>query len=766
MPIVPPVLDDRRFNDLVSELVARIPAHTPEWTNPMLGDPGRTVIDLFAWLTDTLLYRANLIPERQRLAFLRLLGVQMKPAVAARCLISISIDDDKATDAVAIKPRTGLDKPVRFETGSELTVMPVTAAAYYKRPLLEAELNQVEDVLDDLKDVYTDVGDKLPTPYATTAVYASGQPEESGFDPSAEALDGCLWIALLAASDDELHLSKVINTLGGNDQEQVVLNVGIVPNIEVPDLSADIGTRAKIPHTWEMTTNRETSDGLPEYVTLEPIDAADSTHGLTQRGIQRLLLPSASQIGAPTNDVRKNLQAGVGDRPPRLDDADQAARLIAWIRLRTTQEGAGVCLSWVGINAVEVDQRRTITYSQVGQSDGQPDQTLTLPGQGIEEESFELEVEEENRGFVVWQSMSDLALAGRDDYVYRLDSEAGTISFGDGVRGRIPTRGARVRVVTMRYGGGSAGNVAAGSIDGIKTSNGGDAGEAKLKVFQPLAASGGEDAETLSEAEKRIPSLLRNRDRAITPDDYEQIAADTPGVSLGRVEVMPHFKPHQRLTEVPGVVSVMVLPQKTTHRSPNPRPDRSVLESVYAYLDERRPIGTELYVIGCAYVPLGISTNITIADGYGRETVLHNVRESIYDYLWPLTPGGPLGTGWPLGRAVSDRELEVVISRTEGVEGVNGVNLFQQVDLEQSGVTPCKKKTVQPEWKLVTRKNCQPVEIEMKEWELPELMAVHAVTTDDEAVNASDGAPSELTIPRGSDAAAGVAVPVVPEVCQ
>jgi hypothetical protein len=74
MPIRPPALDDRRYDDLVAELLARIPAHTPEWTNPRIGDPGRTIIELFAWLGDALLYRVNLIPERQRLAFLRLLG--------------------------------------------------------------------------------------------------------------------------------------------------------------------------------------------------------------------------------------------------------------------------------------------------------------------------------------------------------------------------------------------------------------------------------------------------------------------------------------------------------------------------------------------------------------------------------------------------------------------------------------------------------------------------------------------------------------------
>ena len=74
MPIQPPSLDDRRFDDLVEDLLARIPAHTPEWTDPRLGDPGRTLIELFAWLGDALLYRANLIPERQRLVFLKLLG--------------------------------------------------------------------------------------------------------------------------------------------------------------------------------------------------------------------------------------------------------------------------------------------------------------------------------------------------------------------------------------------------------------------------------------------------------------------------------------------------------------------------------------------------------------------------------------------------------------------------------------------------------------------------------------------------------------------
>src|SRR3954454_19531544 len=116
MPIRPPVLDDRGFDDLVQEMLSRIPAHTPEWTNPRLGDPGRTLIDLFAWLADTILYRANLIPERQRLAFLCLLGAGMRPAVPAQGPIQASIAAPAAPAPASLGLYTTIEKPVPFET--------------------------------------------------------------------------------------------------------------------------------------------------------------------------------------------------------------------------------------------------------------------------------------------------------------------------------------------------------------------------------------------------------------------------------------------------------------------------------------------------------------------------------------------------------------------------------------------------------------------------------------------------------------------------
>src|SRR5262245_34320884 len=150
MSFRPPRLDDRSYDDLVAELVARIPAHTPEWTNPRPGDPGRTLIELFAWLGDALLYRANLIPERQRLAFLRLLGIPLRSARPGRGIVTVSLRDNEPIAALPIRPIATLNGPVTFEARDEFSVLPVTAAAHYKRKSAPEELpHELETALSD-----------------------------------------------------------------------------------------------------------------------------------------------------------------------------------------------------------------------------------------------------------------------------------------------------------------------------------------------------------------------------------------------------------------------------------------------------------------------------------------------------------------------------------------------------------------------------------------------------------------------------------------
>ncbi|MGB8169822.1 MAG: hypothetical protein WCF18_20135, partial [Chthoniobacteraceae bacterium] len=513
MPIRPPALDDRRYDDLVEELLARIPAHTPEWTHPRAGDPGRTLIELFAWLGDALLYRVNLIPERQRLAFLRLLGQPLRPARPARGLVTVSWKENKPIGASAIRPPASFSGAVLFEAHDEFTVLPVTAAAYYKR--LAGRDEVADDVLMALAELHrTSIGGSGGLGvkgYVTTPLFVAGQPALDGFDVVADTADRSLWLALFAPKAVPPALQATLNddvrkVLGqsGTGGRQII-NVGFIPAHATADPLAPATARARVSHVWEIAANTtgktfdETTHWQPEYLALDEV--ADTTSGLTRAGVVRLALPRASVIHAPENDVRVDDAAGVGDHPPRLADTASAARLGGWIRLRPTPptrasapetqfvsgQGAETLRSarsgavstqrevehlrivWAGVNAVEIEQFVTQSNIVIGESTGAADQEFQLPAGGIELETFRLEVEEES-GWAAWQRVDDLATldrdasASRDASAFELDPADGTVRFGDGIRGRIPAQGRRVRAALLRTGGGVRGNLPAGTL--------------------------------------------------------------------------------------------------------------------------------------------------------------------------------------------------------------------------------------------------------------------------------------------------------------
>lgn len=74
MPLELPHLDDRTYADLMEEALALVPAHASQWTNHNPSDPGITLIELFAYLTEMLIYRLNRVTDANKLAFLKLLN--------------------------------------------------------------------------------------------------------------------------------------------------------------------------------------------------------------------------------------------------------------------------------------------------------------------------------------------------------------------------------------------------------------------------------------------------------------------------------------------------------------------------------------------------------------------------------------------------------------------------------------------------------------------------------------------------------------------
>jgi len=266
--------------------------------------------------------------------------------------------------------------------------------------------------------------------------------------------------------------------------------------------------------------------------------------------------------------------------------------------------------------------------------------------------------------------------------VYVVDPEAGQIKFGDGFRGKRPPAGARMRA-SYDYGVGSAGNVGAGSIG---TSPALPAG---IKVSNPVRTWNGTEAETVSEGEKQIARYLQHRDRLVNADDFKTITLRTPGVDIGRVEVIPAFNPELSPNspgDAPGAVTLMLIPRNDPKQPDAPVADDVFLNSICSYLDPRRLVTTELFLKGPVYKQIWVSAGINVVSGVAVSEVREAVKQALLDALAPLSKSPTIGStltslttsssvqnGWPLYKSVTSRELLAVASRVSGVFLVNDV---------------------------------------------------------------------------------------------
>ncbi|TDT41755.1 putative phage baseplate assembly protein [Halospina denitrificans] len=131
MSLQAPKLDDRSFHDLVAEARRMVRERCPEWTDMSAGEPGTTLIELYAFLTEVMLYRINRLPEKAYIEFLRLMGVMLAPPSAARVKLTFSrsqgndqrIEVPRGTRVTLSRSAEGEDPPI-FTTASALTLEP------------------------------------------------------------------------------------------------------------------------------------------------------------------------------------------------------------------------------------------------------------------------------------------------------------------------------------------------------------------------------------------------------------------------------------------------------------------------------------------------------------------------------------------------------------------------------------------------------------------------------------------------------------------
>ncbi len=280
--------------------------------------------------------------------------------------------NSKDTKPIVVPARTPVRGPVEFETLDEVTVLPVEGACYIKGVPDDAEQASVEAILPGLATVYGLGGG---TPYVTTPLFTDRRSDPRGANLATAAVDQSLWIALLAREADEELVKAVKQSFSRAGRGPLLLNIGFEPRTQVAKEALDLEATATSSENWvwQMPSKPRVDGAPPDYITLQP-PLFDGTDGFRRRGVLRLVLPDSlvppdsNEIWHPPNDPDTDVNAGVGDRPPRIDDPEVAARLVTWIRLRPRSTMGSFPLSWFGVNAVAIEQYKTLRNMVVGAS--------------------------------------------------------------------------------------------------------------------------------------------------------------------------------------------------------------------------------------------------------------------------------------------------------------------------------------------------------------------------------------------------------------
>ncbi len=660
MSLPVPSLDDRSFEDLFQEARSRIQAHTPEWTQINPGDPGVALIDLFAWLAETILFRQNLIPLRQRRAFLNLLAIPMRAATPARGLVCLDAPPVSALPPPILVQQaqlTAAGSPAQFTNSTELQPTWLGVVPIVKAPFREPDPVKREGTLALLRELY---GIDAPTPFVAQRALQDGAVTLSG------TLDQALYLALVKPQRLADDVAALRQTLAGG----VTLSIGVAP----PDDTTDQMVSDPPPRRLVWSLASTAADGSLRWLPLEVL--LDTSNGARRPGVVQLQLPRSAAVLAPPA-VTDPMNAGLGASPPELPADIRPEQLVAWLRLTSPHDPA-LSLAWLGVNAVGVVAQTIGRDALLGIGTGEPDQSLSLHAAPVDPASLVIEVWPAAVGTTAaapstWLAVDHFGAAGRDDKVYVLDPAAGTVRFGDGMQGARVPNGAAVYARRYAYGGGQAGNLAPGSIKQLAAGGG-------IVVRHEWPTAGGTEGESVAAAERRIPAFLANRDRAVTAEDFRFLAENVPGTDVARAEVvpgmMPGADPAATRFAVPGALSVFVIPPAEPRVGGAPRPTLGTLRPVFDWLRQRTLIGTQVFVLGPYYVRVGVAIAVRLLDPGTRTETLRAVEQALVGYLWPLEPGGPLQQGWPIGRPVAPHELATQASRVAGVLAVDQVTIY------------------------------------------------------------------------------------------
>jgi len=573
MPLDAPRLDERRFDDLVADLRQRIPQFAPEWTDLNASDPGITLLELFAWLTELQLYEINRLPEANLIRFLRLLGFEPEPPRPANAHVTFTT----TPEAPVVGPvERGWQVSAQADDGGP----PIIFEAEAGMDLVRMPLVSVQ-AFDGL---------------AFRDVTAANDDDGIAFLPFGSA----------ASPGSALYLGFDGEKLPAGARpfpSEVALRVLLPPADARSPRPLAVGSW-EAPAPVELWWEYRAKSTATSWTRLDAFQ--DTTLGLSREG-----------------DIRF---AGPGKLEPTTEGTDE--RKLYWLRCRLIAgrypTGHRPSLERILTNTLAVTNLVTVSDELVGESDGSPDQSFALERRPAVDVTVEVRTPGAIPPAETWRRVDDLLIAGPRDPSYVVHGARGELQFGDGRSGRIPVAGAQIVATSYRSGGGARGNVRAGELNAPLSM---PPGVQEVTNLRP--AVGGRNEQAVQDLARGAPGALRAGQRAVATADYVALAK---GAGIVNATAVPLLHPDYPGIEVPGAVTVAVVPDQ--HDSP-PIPSDELLESVARRLEPCRVVTTEVYVRAPTYVPIRVEARVLAEPRAALDDVHHRVIKALDAFLDP-----------------------------------------------------------------------------------------------------------------------------------
>lgn len=701
-----PNLDDKAFEQLVKEARQSIPHLQPQWTDENAHDPGITMIELFAWLAEMQQYYMNRVTLRNERKFLKLLGVRPMEPAPARADVSFEQVDGRLVLPAGTR-LTAMDQ--QFETERTLELVPArlekvltrvgavtndvtssndhAAVSFYPfghepkrdnrlflgfdRPLPEAaDITLAMLLFDDYPVAVGEEGDR-----SDRRRFSSARVSWKYYGAADGGAEG--WLPVEIARDETVELS---------DSGSIVMRIGSVMK-PLPIQPANDRSRYWLCCTLE-AEGYELSPKL-QRVCLNTVpavqqDTASAVYEFDATGEAALRCSVSAYL--PYNGI-VNVQVK-GERGGwrywrQTDDLSAAGPLDRSFSMEKDEASGTMTVAFGdGVNGAVPDKGvnnvRIIAYTPdfaearlIGRSSGLPGQTFEWDARHCMRDGFLLQVgrrlrDETELVWEDWSLVDDFDRSGPYDRHYVLDPEDNVLRFGNNEEGILPqvSDTDNICILAYRSGGGRRGNVKERFISAFADDH---PMYADIRVLNHAPAKGGTERETIPDAKERALRELKTPTRAVTCEDYEYLAANTPGLRVARVKAIPLYIKGKRdypRQKAPGQMTVVVVPYS---ESDHPKASAGFLQTVKAHLDQYRLVTTELHVIPAEYIKVTVHA-VVVVKQHVRDAE-RRVREELRKLLSPMARGNG-ATGWAFGRTVYKGDVFGAINRVAGVEYV------------------------------------------------------------------------------------------------